>query len=135
MTVGAGGTASADLAYLRERLEQYKKTFPRLDMLGWYSTAGAVLEGDMALHQQLCELNESLLYLALDPAPLLGGGGGTGELPIALFESEVAVLNDMPTMRFAKIGYKVRAINRGEGGAASRALQLQQGAYLFHSQK
>eukprot|EP00962_Isochrysis_galbana_P014032 scaffold3998_cov101-Isochrysis_galbana.AAC.1 len=91
MTVGPGGVVSADLTYLRDRLEQYKKTFPRFDMLGWYSTAGAVLEGDMALHQQLCELNESLLYLALDPAPLLCGGGGTGELPIALFESEVAV--------------------------------------------
>jgi len=46
----------------------------------------------------------------LEPAALADGGGGTGDLPITLFESEVAVVNDMPTMRFVKISYQVDSI-------------------------
>jgi len=63
-------------------------------------------ESDIAVHQQLCELNEALLYLALDPSGLVGGGGGTGDLPIGIFESEVVLVGETPTPRFARLGYK-----------------------------
>jgi len=109
---GSSGSAAIDMDYLRTRLEQYKKTFPSLDMLGWYSTSTAPApdESDIAVHQQLCELNEALLYLALDPSGLAGGGGGTGDLPIGIFESEVVIVGETPTPRFARLGYKVDSI-------------------------
>ena len=72
---------------MRTRREQYQKTFPTLDMIGWYSTADDVLPGDLELHQQLCETySESLLYLILDAAAATAGGGASNELPITIFE-------------------------------------------------
>ena len=110
-----GGQGLADDAldhtYLRTRLEQYQKTFPTLDMIGWYSTADDVLPGDLELHQQLCETySESLLYLVLDAAAATTGAGASNELPITIFESEVHVVHDAPTMTFAKVAYKIDSI-------------------------
>jgi COP9 signalosome complex subunit 6 len=62
-----------ELAYVRTRLEQYLKTFPKYEMIGWYSTAKGVQEGDLEIHQSLCEISDSLLYLTLDPYLALSG--------------------------------------------------------------
>ena len=90
MTTNAAGEARADPEYLRIRLEQYKKTFPKYDMLGWYSTGSEVLPGDLPFHQALCEVTESLLYMLLDPAQAMAPGNR--DLPILIHESEVCTL-------------------------------------------
>mmetsp|Transcript_21437 Transcript_21437/g.43834 ORF Transcript_21437/g.43834 Transcript_21437/m.43834 type:complete len:324 (+) Transcript_21437:42-1013(+) len=108
ITVTAGGETRADPDYLRTRLEQYKKTFPKYDMLGWYSTGTEVEPGDLAMHQALCEVTESLLYMLLNPAQALTPGNR--DLPILIHESEVHVVDEQPTMRFVSVGYKIDSV-------------------------
>lgn len=62
-----------DIAYVRTRLEQYKKTFKDYDMLGWYSTADSLQPGDLEIHQGLSEVSDNPLYLTLDPLQALAG--------------------------------------------------------------
>ena len=82
---------------MRSRLEQYQKTFPKYDMIGWYSTVeGDVAEGDLEIQQALCEISDSLLYLTLDP--MLALAGTARELPITIYEPEVHVVDDKPTV-------------------------------------
>ena len=111
--VDGGGGAPAglpgpDLTYLRTRLEQYKKTFPKYEMIGWYSTAEQLQDGDLAIHQGLSEVADSLLYLTLDP--VLALAGTARELPITVYESEVHVVDEKPTMQFAPVAYKIDSI-------------------------
>ena len=117
---GCGAPSSQpgpDLENLKVRLEQYKKTFADYEMLGWYSTAAgtpgtseALQDGDLAIHQALCDFCESssLLYLTLDPVAALAGV--QRELPITIFESEVHVVSDTPTMQLAVVPYKIDSI-------------------------
>ena len=106
------------MANLKARLEQYKKTFPNYEMIGWYSTVqGApgtkepLQPGDLAIHQTLCDQCESsaLLYLTLDP--VLALAGNARELPITIFESEVHVVNEVPTMQFSVVPYKIDSVD------------------------
>lgn len=108
MTVTASGETRADQDYLRTRLEQYKKTFPKYDMLGWYSTGSEVLPEDLPFHQALCEVTESLLYMLLDPAQAMAPGNR--DLPILIHESEVHVVDEQPTMCFVSVAYKIDSI-------------------------
>ena len=47
------GTDVIDMEYLRMRLDQYKKTYPKYDMLGWYCTRGELLPSDLELQARL----------------------------------------------------------------------------------
>lgn len=106
--VGEGARA-LDLNFLKVRLEEYKKVFPAYDVLGWYSTAPGqqALDGDLLLHRQLCEITESPMYLVLDPMP----EPGMQDLPITIYESEMALVNDAPTMQLARTSYKIDSID------------------------
>lgn len=104
----ADGQAKADQDYLRTRLEQYKKTFPKYDMLGWYSTGTEVQPSDLDMHRGLSEVTESLLYMLLNPAQAMTPGNR--DLPILIHESEVHVVADTPTLRFVSVGYKIDSI-------------------------
>ena len=44
----SAGQLGPELEHMRVRLEQYKKTFPKYEMLGWYSTVEGLQEGDLA---------------------------------------------------------------------------------------
>lgn len=105
---GANGEPRADQEYLKTRLEQYKKTFPKYDMLGWYSTGAEVEPTDMDMHQALCEVTESLLYMLVDPVQAMAPGNR--ELPILIHESEVHVVADQPKMQFVAVSYKIDSI-------------------------
>jgi len=105
---GCGAKEGPDLEHVRTRLEQYKKTFPKYEMLGWYSTAETLQDGDLAIHQGLCEISDNLLYLTLDP--VLALAGTARELPITIYEVEVHVVNEVPTMQFAVVPYKIDSI-------------------------
>ena len=105
----SAGQLGPELEHMRVRLEQYKKTFPKYEMLGWYSTVEGLQEGDLAIHQALSETSDSsLLYLTLDP--VLALAGTARELPITVYESEVHVVNEAPTVSFAAVPYKIDSI-------------------------
>ncbi|KAJ3323519.1 hypothetical protein HDV06_001796 [Boothiomyces sp. JEL0866] len=70
-----------DKAYLIQKQEQYKQVFPKLEFLGWYSSGGELDETDNAIHNQFLDVNESPLYLKLDPK------SNTKQLPIKIYES------------------------------------------------
>jgi len=82
------------------------------DLLGWYSTGDVPKTADLHVHNQILEFNESPLYLVLDP--IAAAVSSTRELPITVYESELRIIDDKPTPRFAKVGYKI------EPGVAER---------------
>ncbi len=47
--------------------------------------------------------NESPLYLLLDPLV----SHATQGLPLQLFESELRIINDEPTLMFSKVNYRI----------------------------
>lgn len=104
-----GRAHTIDLDFLRRRLEEYKKVFPAFDALGWYSTAAGqqALDGDSLLHRQMCEITESPMYLVLDPLP----PPSAQDLPITIYESEMALVNDAPTMQLSRVSYKIDSVD------------------------
>lgn len=54
------------------------------------------------------EAADSLLYLTLDP--VLALAGTARELPITIYESEVHVVDEKPTVQFAPVPYKIDSI-------------------------
>ena len=56
-------------------------------------------------YSQFTDFNESPLLLQLDPAASLRKT--TKELPIAIYESELHMVNDQPTQLFVKVPYKI----------------------------
>jgi COP9 signalosome complex subunit 6 len=52
---------------------------------------------------KMLEFNENPFYLLLDPLTT----ADRKELPITLYETEVKVVNDEPTLRFTKVPYKI----------------------------
>jgi len=99
------GAIVIDKDYLNKKQEQFKKVFPTYDFLGWYSTGNQVQNADTAIHKQITEVNESPLYLLMDTIACLKPG--TKDLPITVFESELHMVDDTPTLLFVKIPYKI----------------------------
>ncbi|GKE10446.1 COP9 signalosome complex subunit 6a-like protein [Tanacetum coccineum] len=60
-------TNSLDRAFLENKQELYKKVFPNFYILGWYSTGADAEESDMQIHKALMDINESPVYLLLNP--------------------------------------------------------------------
>jgi len=88
-----------DLDYLRKKQEQFRKVFPALDFLGWYSTSSEATADDIEIHKQILEFNESPLYLVLDTAAT----HHSREIPITIYESELHMIQDSPTLVFVRI--------------------------------
>eukprot|EP00029_Vermamoeba_vermiformis_P000889 TRINITY_DN11064_c0_g1_i1.p1 TRINITY_DN11064_c0_g1~~TRINITY_DN11064_c0_g1_i1.p1 ORF type:complete len:307 (-),score=117.14 TRINITY_DN11064_c0_g1_i1:104-1024(-) len=97
------GQLIIDTEYLKTKKEQFRKVFPDLEFLGWYSTGKEAQVSDLDIHKQLMEYNESPLFLLLDPVP----SAEKRELPIVVYETELKVIKDEPTLRFAKVQYKI----------------------------
>jgi len=102
-------------------LHPVSQVFKNYDLLGWYSTGSECKPKDIEIHNQVgtakplqnCELtkiyqfiafNESPLYLLLDP---VASKINTRGLPLTLYESELRIINDEPTMLFSKVQYKI----------------------------
>jgi len=100
------GNIVIDTDYMKAKQEQFKKVFPTNDFLGWYSTSSGVAVSDLAIHKQFLEINESPIYLALDAAAAFLAS--TRDLPITIFESEIHVVQDQPTMLFVKVPYRLQ---------------------------
>ncbi|KAK6133070.1 hypothetical protein DH2020_033109 [Rehmannia glutinosa] len=77
-------THSLDRAFIEKKQELYKKVFPQFYILGWYSTGSDAQEPDMAIHKALMDINESPVYVLLNPSI----NPSQKDLPITIFESE-----------------------------------------------
>jgi len=99
----AGDTHNIDKEFLQARVSQLTRVFESSEILGWYSTGKTVENYDVQIHQQVEQHNESPLYLLLNPelAP------GSRELPISLMETTVRMVDDKPSVVFAKLPYRV----------------------------
>jgi len=105
------GPKALDMQFFVEREAQMKTVFKNYDVLGWYSTGSQVLPSDLELNRQVFQLNESPLFMILDPlAGLLVSEREGKELPISIFETEVKVVNDTPTFVFAKTTFKIETV-------------------------
>lgn len=97
----ANGAAVIDSEFLESKSQQFKEVFPTLDILGWYTTGSAPNALHLALHKQMMTVNESPLFLLLDPAP----SAAARELPLMLFESAIEINNGEQIMNFVSTGY------------------------------
>ncbi|OQR93148.1 Voltage-gated Ion Channel (VIC) Superfamily [Achlya hypogyna] len=95
--------------FLTQRTEQFAKVFPGFEFLGWYAVQDKIQQSDLTTHRTLMEFNESPLFLVLDPTPppTTKGENVKVKLPLSLYESELHVLNNTPTMLFVKTQFKV----------------------------
>lgn len=73
--------------------------FKNLDFLGWYTTGSSPTENDIRVHKQICEINESPLFLKLNPL------AKTNDLPISLFESVIDIVEGATRMLFVETPY------------------------------
>ncbi|KAL6049460.1 COP9 signalosome complex subunit 6 [Balamuthia mandrillaris] len=100
------GAVVIDLDYLKRKQEQFETVFKGQDLLGWYSTGKECKPSDIEIHNQFMGINESPLYLLLDPV----ASTVSRELPITIFESELRIINDEPTMLFSTVPYKIETV-------------------------
>ena len=63
------------------------KVFQDLDFLGWYSTGDVPNCSDIAVHKQICDINESPVFLKLNPATR------QSDLPITVYESIIDIVD------------------------------------------
>ncbi|KAA0194898.1 COP9 signalosome complex subunit [Fasciolopsis buskii] len=79
------------------REAQCKQVYPDLDIVGWYTTGGAITESDELFNRQMQELNESLLIVKLDPLQTCGD-----QLPVRIYES---VVDNDGRLHFRQVAY------------------------------
>lgn len=88
-----------DLEFLNTNIGQFKQVFGDLDFLGWYTTGSAPAESDIALHKQICTINESPVLLKLDPF------GKHTYLPVYVYESVIDLVNTELKMLFIELEF------------------------------
>ncbi|OQR88825.1 COP9 signalosome complex subunit [Thraustotheca clavata] len=95
--------------FLTQRTEQFAKVYPGFEFLGWYAVQDKIQPSDLATHRMFMEFNESPLFLVLNPTPPPANKDDNAKvkLPLSLYESELHVLNNTPTMLFVKTQFKV----------------------------
>jgi COP9 signalosome complex subunit 6 len=99
------GVIAIDADYVKTKADQMRQVpqFSAYDILGWYATGSEPTKADLAIHRQLVPFNESPVFLLLNPAISLVAR----DLPIAMYESEVRIVGDTPTLIFARTTYKI----------------------------
>jgi len=93
------GDVVIDRDYYNTKEEQFKQVFSDLDFLGWYTNGDSPTEADIKVHKQICEINESPLFLKLNPQ------ARHNELPVSMFESVIDLVNGHATMLFVELSY------------------------------
>ncbi|GMH44168.1 hypothetical protein BSKO_12102 [Bryopsis sp. KO-2023] len=97
------GNPVVDWVFLQERLEQYKTVFPSLDLVGWYSTGLVVGENEITIHRKMMEMTESPIFLTLDSRI----DHSRKDLPVSMFETELHVIDGVPSFIFVKASYSI----------------------------
>ncbi|CAL5013287.1 unnamed protein product [Urochloa decumbens] len=99
-------SGTLDRAFLEKKQELYKKVFPDFYVLGWYSTGSDVQDTDMQIHKALMDVNESPVYLLLNPAINLS----QKDLPVTIYESELHVIDGSPQLIFVRSNYTIETV-------------------------
>uniref|UniRef100_A0A8C4Q1S4 COP9 signalosome complex subunit 6 n=1 Tax=Eptatretus burgeri TaxID=7764 RepID=A0A8C4Q1S4_EPTBU len=88
-----------DKEYYYTKEEQFKQVFKDLEFLGWYTTGDAPNGADIHVHKQICEINESPIFLKLNPQTK------HTDLPVSVYESVIDLVNGQATMLFVELPY------------------------------
>uniref|UniRef100_A0A0V0GAI4 COP9 signalosome complex subunit 6 n=2 Tax=Triatoma TaxID=30075 RepID=A0A0V0GAI4_TRIDM len=88
-----------DKEYYNTKEEQFKQVFSDLDFLGWYTTGGPPDDSDIKVHKQICEINESPVFLKLNPQ------ARHSDLPVTCYESVIDLVGGEATMLFVELHY------------------------------
>ncbi|GLG98476.1 Putative mitogen-activated protein kinase kinase kinase 7-like [Gryllus bimaculatus] len=73
--------------------------FSDMDFLGWYTTGDQPDDGDIKIHKQICEINESPVLLKLNPQ------ARHSDLPVTMYESVIDLVGGEATMLFVELHY------------------------------
>ena len=118
------GRVIVDAEYLAGQKVRYKTVYPKMEVVGWYSTGQAVdHEHDLAIHKAICDASEAPVYLLFDPFRV-GASEGAGKLrgaklPIDIVEAVVHVGADgSPHASFRPAKYAI------ETEAETRSVRL-----------
>jgi len=88
-----------DRDYYDLKESQFKQVFSDMDFLGWYTTGEGPSEEEISIQRQICEINESPLFLQLNPA------ARNTDLPITMYESVIDLVGGNARMLFVKLKY------------------------------
>ncbi|KAL7248954.1 hypothetical protein ACSBR1_011179 [Camellia fascicularis] len=97
---------SLDRSFLEKKQELYKKVFPNFYILGWYSTGSEADESDMHIHKALMDINESPVYVLLNPSI----NHAQKDLPVTIYESELHVIDGIPQLIFVRSSYTIETV-------------------------
>ncbi|KAL3503704.1 hypothetical protein ACH5RR_038153 [Cinchona calisaya] len=97
---------SLDRSFLEKKQELYKKVFPNFYILGWYSTGSDAHESDMQIHKALMSINESPVYVLLNPSI----NHAQKDLPVTIYESELHVIDGIPQLIFVHASYTIETV-------------------------
>ena len=95
------GMAIINRDYYEQKEAQFKQVFPDLDFLGWYAIGDVPNERDIRLHKQVCEINESPVFLLLNP------NNRQSRLPITMYESVVDLVEGEATLLFSPVAFSL----------------------------
>lgn len=88
-----------DKDYYNHKEQQFKQVFSDLDFLGWYTTGDGPNESDIQVLKQICEINESPVFLKLNPQ------ARHTELPVTMYESVIDLVSGEATMLFVELPF------------------------------
>ncbi|XP_059089395.1 COP9 signalosome complex subunit 6-like [Tigriopus californicus] len=91
-----------DREYYALKESQFKQVFSDMDFLGWYSTGEAPGPAEIDIQRQICEINESPLFLQLHPA------ARHTDLPVAIYESVVDLVGGQARLLFVPLTYSLQ---------------------------
>lgn len=84
-----GDNGGVDVAFLKDKMDMYRKVFPKLDVVGFYATGQDVdAASAKAMYRALLEVTESPVLLLMDVA-IQPDAKQTAKLPVKLFETEM----------------------------------------------
>ncbi|CAH1412667.1 unnamed protein product [Lactuca virosa] len=89
-----------------EKQELYKKVFPNFYILGWYSTGADAEESDMHIHKALMDINESPVYVLLNPLI----NHAQKDLLVNIYESELHVIDGISQLIFVRSSYTIETV-------------------------
>ena len=146
------GRVIVDAEYLAGQKVRYKTVYPKMEVVGWYSTGQAIdHEHDLAIHKAICDASEAPVYLLFDPFRVgqdahTNAGGGTSsrhklrgaKLPIDIVEAVVHVGADgspHASFRPAKYAIETTEVERIATDTLARASEgtgTMTGQYVSH---
>jgi len=98
-----------DHSFLVSRRDQYKQTFPSLELIGWYTVAPIPTRRHIELHSQFTGYCSTPLLLLLQPSTtLVGSADGTSQnLPFKAYEQTFEIKDRTSRSVFVEAAYNV----------------------------